>query len=170
MRIVRSFAEHFGKIYVIKRKYLADYIKHPVGENGAHLLKLLQKPLKDAAFNDALAFFGFGGDEVESVALSHLTYAMDSPQPLFQPGRVPRQVVVDHQVAKLEVNSLACSFSCHADLARDAEIFLGLFALVRVHAAVDFTDGIAPSLQMLTEVFERVAVFGEDKQAAPAVV
>ena len=32
---------------------------------------------------------------------------MDAAKPLFQSGRVPGQVVVDHQVAELEVDALA---------------------------------------------------------------
>jgi hypothetical protein len=42
--------------------------------------------------------------------LSLLANAVDAPQPLLQARRIPRQVVVDHQSAELEVDAFACRF------------------------------------------------------------
>ena len=39
-----------------------------------------------------------------------------------------------------------------------------------VHAAVYLADRVAPLLQMFAQVFQCVAVLGEDEQLAPAVV
>jgi hypothetical protein len=76
---VGGFAQHFRKVHVVQRQHLADDIEDAIGENGAHLIEFLQKPLKDAAFNNGLAFLGFGSDEVEGVALARLTDAWIRP-------------------------------------------------------------------------------------------
>ena len=47
-----------------------------------------------------------------------LADAVDAPEPLLDPVRVPRQVVVDHQVRGLEVQALAGRVGGEQDLAR----------------------------------------------------
>ena len=98
-----------------------------------------------------------------------LADAVDAAEPLLQAGRVPGQVIVDHQPAELEVDPLACRFGRHADLFFGPELLLGAFPLVRVHAAVDLAGGVTPAFQRLTQVIQRIAVLGEDEQLAPPV-
>ena len=59
------------------------------------------------------------GDEIESVDVPLLPDAMDAPEPLLQPGRVPGQVVIDHQPAELEVDPFAGRLGGDADLLFD---------------------------------------------------
>ena len=73
-----------------------------------------------------------------------LADAVDAAEALLQAGRVPGQVVVDHQPAELEVDALAGGFGRDADLLRGAELLLGALALVRIHAAVDLGRCVAP--------------------------
>jgi len=60
-------------------------------------------------FKDS-AFTGVRGDEVEDEAIEFLTIAMNAAHALLKADRVPRDVVIDHQPAELEVDSLTCSF------------------------------------------------------------
>ncbi len=94
---------------------------------------------------------------------------MDAAEALLKARGIPRQVVVDHQPAELEVDAFAGGFGGDANLARGAEVLLGALPLVGVHAAVDFGDGVAPFFEVVAQVFEGVAVFGEDEQLAAAV-
>ena len=132
------FAQHFRQVDVVERKHFADDIEDAVGQNRAHLLQLFQQALKDAAFDDGLAFLGLRRDEIEGVTVALLPDAMDAAKPLLQARGVPRQVVVDHQPAELKVDAFAGRFGGDADLLRGAELLLGALALVRIHAAVDF--------------------------------
>ena len=54
-----------------------------------------------------LALAGVVGDQVPQVADLGLADAVDAAEPLLDPVRVPRQVVVDHQVRALQVQALA---------------------------------------------------------------
>src|SRR5437773_1839053 len=44
-----------------------------------------------------------------------LADAMNPPEPLLQPVRVPGEVVINHQVSALEVDALASRIGCHED-------------------------------------------------------
>ncbi len=70
-------------------------------QGGPGLLQLLQEALVD------LALAGVGRAQVPEVADLGLADAVDAPEALLQTVRVPRQVVVDHEVgAALEVHAL----------------------------------------------------------------
>ena len=77
--------------------------------------------LEQAVVDVALA--GLLGDEVPEVADLGLADAVDAAEPLFEAVRVPRQVVVDHQVGVLEVHALAGGVGGdeHADVGVGAE-------------------------------------------------
>ena len=53
------------------------------------------------------ALAGAVGDQVPQVADLGLADAVDAAESLLDPVRVPRQVVVDHQVRALQVEALA---------------------------------------------------------------
>src|SRR5438552_279444 len=103
------------------------------------------------------------------MAITVLADPVDPPKPLFEARGVPRQVVVDHEPAELEVDALARGLCRNANLAAGAELLLGALALARVHTPVDLAGRVTPSIQMLAEVGEGVAVFREDKELATAV-
>ena len=81
---------------------LAEHVIDLAAERLARLFQLLQKPPID------LAFARVGGAQVPEVADLGLADAVDAAEPLFEPVRVPRQVVVDHQMrAALKVDAFA---------------------------------------------------------------
>ena len=130
-------------------------------------LELLEQALVD------IALAGFLGDEVPEVADLGLADAVDAAEALFQPVRVPRQVVVDHQVGVLEVDAFASGIRGDEDphVGVGAEQLLDLAALVAVTPAVDGDDGVGVAEQpadLLLQVVQRVAVLGEDDQLALA--
>ena len=67
----------------------------------AGLLQLLQERAVD------VALAGLLGDEVPEVADLGLADAVDAPEALLDAVRVPRQVVVHHQVGALQVDPFA---------------------------------------------------------------
>ena len=102
--------------------------------------------------------------------VAQLADTVDAPKALLQPRGVPRQVVVDKQMAELQVDAFARGLGGNADLAAGAEILLRLLALVGVHPAVYFASGVAPAIQMLAQMRERVAMLGEHQQLAATVL
>ena len=65
---------------------------------------------------------GIRRHEIEDQAVFLLAVAMDTTHALFKPHRVPRDVVVHHQPAELQVDTLARRFGRHEDLAGFAEL------------------------------------------------
>ncbi len=115
----------------------------------ADFLQLLKQPLQHPPLD------GVGRDEVEDQAVLALAVAMDAPHPLLQAVRVPRDVVVEEDVADLKVDAFAGGLGGDQDLDRAfAELLLGmqararLVARARFHAAVDAADLKAPRLSV----------------------
>ena len=137
----------------------------------ADLLELFKQPLENAALNRV------GRDEVEDQAVLALAVAVDAAHPLLQPVRVPRDVVVEQDVADLKVDAFAGGLGGDQNLDRAfAELLLGvqararLVARARLHAAVDAADAEAPGLQSVDEIVQRVLELGEEKQALIGMV
>ena len=113
------------------------------------LLDALEQLLEDAALA------GRRRDEVEDQAVLLLAVAVDAAHALFQPHRVPGDVVVDHQPAELEVDALARRLGGHQHLAILAELALGVDARARrvavadLHAAVDRRSRARPHSRSL---------------------
>ena len=74
------------------------------------LLELVQESLEYPPLD------GVGGDEVEDQAVKLLAIPVDAPHPLFQAVGVPGDVVVEEDVAALEVDALAGRLGGHQDL------------------------------------------------------
>ena len=127
-------------------QHLADHVEDGVVvQRVADLLQLLEQPLEDAALD------GVGGDEVEDQAVLALAVAVDAAHPLLEAVGVPGDVVVEQDVAELEVDALARGLGGDEDLDRAlAELLLGVEARARLvaradlHAAVDAADAEAP--------------------------
>ena len=157
---------------VSRRQDLADDVEYGVVvQRVADLLQLLEQPLQNAAFD------GVGRDEIEDQAVLALAVAVDAAHPLLQAVRVPGDVVVEEDVADLEVDALARGLGGDQDLdLAFAELLLGvkararLVARARLHAAVDAADAEAPGLQPIHEVVQRVLELGEEEQALVRVV
>src|SRR5205085_9427283 len=64
--------------------------------------------------NRALA--GLCSDQVPEVAHLRLSDAVDTSETLLQPVGIPGQVIVDHQVCALQVDTLTCGIRCHQHL------------------------------------------------------
>ena len=151
---------------------LADDVEDGVVvQRVADLLQLLEQPLQDAAFD------GVGGHEVEDQAVLALAVAVDAAHPLLEAVRVPGDVVVEEDVADLEVDALARRLGGDQDLdLAFPELLLGveararLVARARLHAAVDAADAEAPRLQPIHQIVQRVLELGEEEQALVRVV
>ena len=122
----------------------------------------------------ALVDVGIDGarrDEVDDRhGLALLAVAVDAADALLDPHRVPRQVVVDEEVAELEVEALAADFGRQQHVDR-VGIFLGqreaaaqIGPLLVRHIAVDQPDPQTRALPCGVEVAQRVAEGAEDKR------
>ncbi|HBB17978.1 MAG TPA: hypothetical protein DCZ97_13600 [Syntrophus sp. (in: bacteria)] len=169
-RIVGRVSEHVGEIYIVQRQHLTDHIENATFEGLVHLIQFFQKPMENPAFDNRLSVLGIRCDKVESVTIPVLSDAVNAAQPLLQSGRVPGHVVVDHQVAELEVDAFAGGLCRDADLSGGSENLLRSFALMGVHAAMNFTGAETPSQQMIAHIAQGVAVLREDQKLPPAVL
>src|SRR5688500_15552235 len=78
-----------------------------------------------------------------------LADAVDATESLLKPVRVPREVVVDHQVRTLKVDALTGSICGqeHLHLGVVPERLLHLRALLAPHASVNADDGLGTTEQ-----------------------
>ena len=148
---------------------LAENVEDLTAERLALLIQLLEEPLEDLALARLL------GHQVPQVADLGLADAVDPAEPLLDAVRVPRQVVVDHEVRALKVDALARRVGRdeHQDVRVLHERFLDLPALLAGHAAVDRDDRFRPAEQvrsLLDEVVQGVAVLAEHDQLPPVAV
>ena len=142
---------------------LAEHVEDLAAERLARLLELFQKPAVDVAFAGLLR------DQVPEVADLGLADAVDAAEPLLEAVRVPRQVVVDHQVSALKIDALARGVGGqqHLHLGVVPERLLRLQAILAAHAAVDDDHGLLAAEQRrdpLLQIVQRVAVLGEDDE------
>src|SRR5262245_9050802 len=109
----------------------------------ARLLQLLQELVIH------IAFAGLFRNEVPQVADLGLADAVDATEPLLQPVWVPWQVVVDHEVGALKVDTLASGVCRKQDLHLRvvSERLLDIHALFAPHAAVNGDHGLLASQQ-----------------------
>ena len=96
---------------------------------------------------------------------------MDAPHPLFEAVRVPGDVVVEENVAALEVDSFSGRLGSDQDLYLPfAELLLGVEPGTRFvagagfHGPVDAADAEAPGFQLFHQVVEGVLELGEQQQ------
>ena len=93
------------------RQDLAHHVEHGVViQSVADLLELLVEALQHPSLD------GVGCHEIEDQAIVPLAVAMDAAHALLQPVRVPRDVVVEEDVAALRVDAFASRLGGHQDL------------------------------------------------------
>ena len=164
--LLRDFAgEHLLQkiLQPVASERLADDVEHLVPELAAHVLDLAQQCRQDVALP------GVRGDEVEDVDVARLADPVDATHALLEPVGVPRDVVVDHQVAELEVDALAGGLGGDHDLRSLAEVLLRCDSLPKLQATVDDCD-VEVAAELLDEVVEGVLVLGEDQQLLRLIV
>ena len=121
------------------------------------LVELLEEPHEDLTLARVL------GHQVEDEHLTGLAVAVDAAHPLLQPVRVPGDVVVDHQVAELQVDALAGRLGGDQHLGLVLEDALGRDPVLQTHPAVDGAHRVAPSADALLQVRECVSRLSEDQ-------
>ncbi len=89
---------------------------------------------------------------------------MDPAHPLLESVRVPRDVVIDHLVAELEVDGLATRLGRHHDLRLAAKQLLLLASPVDRERAIDDGDLEPLPAQLTHQEAERVLCLGEDEE------
>ena len=113
------------------------------------------------------AFVGGPGYQVDDAHIVLLLVAMDATHPLLKAGRVPRDVVVDHQVAELQIDALASGVGGDQEAGAVGSAKAGhlLFAFRPSHAAVDggHLIGVAETFNAADKEIHGVSVFGEDQ-------
>ncbi len=111
----------------------AEHIEHLTAERLARLFELFQQPVVH------VALARFLGDQVPQMADLGLANPVDPAEALFQPVRVPGQVVVHHQMGALQVDALAGGVrgEQHLNLRVAEEALLRLASLLAAHGAVN---------------------------------
>ena len=142
---------------------LPQDIEYLTSQGLARFLQLIEEGMVD------LALTGLFGHHIPQVTDFRLPDPMNPAEPLLDPIRIPGEVIVHHQVRPLEVDALARCVGGYQDLHLGvmSETFLCLQPLLAAHAAVDTYEGFFPPKQgrdPLSEVIERVAMFGKDDQ------
>ena len=122
-----------------------------------------------------LALAGLLGDEVPQVTDLVLADAVDAPEALFEAVRVPRQVVIDHEIGVLEVYAFPGGIGGEkdADFGVGAEKGLALAAFVAMHATVNGGDGVGRAenaADSALQIVQGVFVLGEEYHLALAAV
>ena len=148
---------------------LAEDVEDLPAEGTSFFVELLQQTQVDFAFARIL------GHEIPEVADLGLADAVDATEALLQAVRIPGQVVVDHQVGALQVDSLAGGVGGEEDFdfLVMRECLLGLAPFLAADAAVNDDDRLGPSEECpdaLGQIVQRVAMLGEDDELAPMPV
>ena len=95
-------------LQLISGENIAKYIEDLAGLTGIQIVLDLFYPLEQLLHHPAFA--RVGRHEIEDEAVLLLTVTMDTAHALLQTGGVPRDVVVDHEPAELEIDSLTRCF------------------------------------------------------------
>ena len=122
---------------------LPEHVEHLAAEGLPGPLQLLEQPPVDVALARIV------GDQVPQVADLGLADPVDAPEALLQPVRVPRQVVVHHQVGPLQVDALAGCISSqqHLNVGVMAERLLHRQPLLAADTAMDHDDRLLAAQQ-----------------------
>jgi len=159
--VVAQHALHLGG-----GQHFAHHVEHGVVVEGiADFLQLFEQTLQDLALDRV------GGDEVEDQVVLALAVAVDAAHALFEAVGVPGDVVVEEDVADLQIDAFACGLGgdehlngALAELLLGVQPRAGLVARAWLHAAVDRADAKAPLLEPLDQVVEGVLKLRKEQQ------
>ena len=160
--VANRFDEKITQRTVLEGEF-AEHIEDLAMQCLTLLLQLVKEPLEHHALTRLLAH------EVPQVTDLRLPDAMDASEALFEAVRVPRQVIVDHEMCTLEVDALAgrVGGDQDADFLILFEQFLDLAPIVAEHAAVDGDDRLLASEQganFIRQIAQCVSVLREDDE------
>ena len=146
--------------------HLAQHVEHLTAECLPCLVELFQQCQVDIALARLLR------DQIPEVADLGLPDAVDAPKSLFETVGVPGQVVVDHEVGPLKINTFTGRIGGeeYLHLGVMLEGFLCLHALRAAQATVNHDDGLSTAEQRgdaVLQVVQRVAVLGEEHEFLP---
>ena len=139
-----------------------DHVEHLVrAERTADALELLQQHVEHPAL------VGAPGDEIDDANVPLLPVTVNAPHPLLEARRVPRDVVVHHQPAELEVDPFSGRVrgdeeACPVRLPKALHLLL---ALRPGHPAMDDRHlvRVAETFDAPHQEIHGVAVLGEDQ-------
>ena len=139
----------------------AEYIEDLATERATCFFQLLEQPAIDVALTSLRRH------QIPQEADLLLANAVDTAKTLLDAVRIPRQVVVHHQVRALEVDAFAGGIGCEQDLhfGKAQEALLCLASLFAPNAAVDQYHRLGASQEranLTLEIGEGVAMLGED--------
>src|ERR1041385_6357325 len=141
-----------------------DVENRVVFERIANLLKFFQQSLKNPTLD------GVRRNKIEDQTIMLLAVPMDAAHTLLKAIRVPGNVVIEQDVAALEVDAFAGCFGGGEDLNRAVfellfgiEAGIGFLARAWLHPAVNAADLKSPIFQAGEKIVECIFVFGEDE-------
>jgi hypothetical protein len=73
-------------------------------------------------------------------------------------------------MTELEIDAFTCGFRCNAYLSSGSEDLLCPFALMGIHAAVDFTGAETPPFKVISHIAQGVAVLRENQELPPSIL
>ena len=120
----------------IVKCHLAKDVEHLAAKRLTFFLQLLEQALE----HEALPCFGC--NQIPQMANFRLADTVDTAKPLLQPVRIPRQIIVYHQMRSLQVDTLASGIRCnqHSNTHILLEKLLCLAPFVTEHSAVNRND------------------------------
>ena len=139
----------------------AKYIEHLPAQG----LPCVVQFLKQSAVH--IAFARVGGDQIPQMAHFRLADPVNTSEALLKPVGIPGQVVIDHQVRPLQVDSLSGGVRSkkHLNVRVMPEGFLRFEAFFAFLATVNDCNGPFPPEQRgdpAMEIIQRVEVLGEN--------
>jgi len=140
-------------------KYVTDYIIDPVvSQLFADDVQLFQQ------FFQYISFSGVLGHHVENQDILFLSIAMNPPHSLFKPVGIPRNIPVDQQPAKLEVNPFACRIGGNQYLCTLCKLNLDSSSFIYRFSAMDCNHLVPVIGKSVGQVVQRVLVFRKNDQ------
>ncbi len=143
----------------------SEDVKDSITERFALTCQFLEELSEDVAFARVER------EEIPEMADFCLADPVDASEALFDAVRVPRQVIVCHEVRALQVDAFAGGIGSDENF-RVRIVAKGIFcclALLAVHPAVDHDYGFLATIklaQILHEIIERIPMLSEDDELA----
>ena len=142
LSITDGFDQEFPQGPSFKMQF-TQHVEHLSSQGRARLLQFIQQGEIDVPFPGPV------GNEVPEVAYLRLADSMNAAKPLLNPVRVPRQVVIHHQVRPLQVDAFARRVGSqqYLDFRVVPEGLLRLQPVFPAHAAVDQDNRLGAPLK-----------------------